>query len=179
MIFLKTSSFSDSLEKQEHKFFYQLLNEEKLLVTGGRRNRYLSLEEKFVNCLMKQGRNTGKKNKTYNIFLKTLEKIGTNSKNDPLSVFYKAIFEGMPYRGVRRQKKGSKTITKGIYYSNYKRLIISINNLTLFVSKNRKKKRGIIEELSKEIILASTRDSSSYLISKKIELEKLEKDSNY
>lgn len=169
-------SLFDSLE---HKANYNFISVKGNILSGGNKQTALTFLEKVSNYMMKQGRNTGKKEMCYNQLTEVLTEIEKSTGLNPILVFTKAIFNGMPLRSIRREKKGSGKITRAVYLSPSKKLIFSLSTLTKELASKRKRNKSYVSSFVKEIILAYNKDSTSILISKRRESEAYADSSNY
>ena len=169
----------DDFETIEEKYNYSFISKKGNILSGGVKRQSISFFEKICNYLMKQGRNTGKKEKCYNQLVQILESIQEQTNKDPVLIFVKAILKGMPLRSIRRERRGSGKITRAVYLSPNKKLIFSVGTLTRELSQKRKRSKGYIESFAKEIILAYKGDPSSILLVKRKEAEAYAESSNY
>lgn len=167
----------EDFETDEEKYIYFFLSKPGNITSGGKLKEPLTLYQKIINYMMKQGRNTGKKEKCHNQLLSITKKL--EEKGNSSLILLKAVINGMPKYSVRRQKKGSGVITRAVYLSLTKRLIFSLKSLFGPVSKSRKRKKNYTELIYNEIYSCFKKDSNSEMIRKKNEAENMAKSSNY
>lgn len=169
----------DDFQTIEEKYLYSYFSKKGNLLSGGKKRSPISLLEKVVNYMMKQGRNTGKKEKCYNQLCSIITQLEEKENKNGVYILIKSIFNGMPYMGIRRERRGSGNITRAVYLSLDKRLIFSLSSLTKTLASVRKRKKGYQESFVREVLLCYNNDPSSDMIKKRKESELMAKSSNY
>ena len=104
------------------------------------------LVEKFVNCLMWEG----KKSISETIFYSALEKIQERTKDDPLRVFKKAVENVKPLMEVKTRRVGGANYQIPIEVNQDRRVSLSIRWLIGFA--RRRGEKSMTERLAGELL---------------------------
>ena len=104
------------------------------------------LVEKFVNCLMWDG----KKSTSETIFYSALEKIQERTKDDPLRVFKKAVENTKPLMEVKTRRVGGANYQIPIEVNPDRRVSLSIRWLIGFA--RRRGEKSMSERLAGELL---------------------------
>ena len=104
------------------------------------------LVEKFVNCLMWDG----KKSTSETIFYSALEKIQERTKDDPLRVFKKAVENTKPLMEVKTRRVGGANYQIPIEVNQDRRVSLSIRWLIGFA--RRRGEKSMSERLAGELL---------------------------
>ena len=134
----------------------------------------LSVVERFINGLMRTGRNGGKKQYAAKAFEEALDVIHDRTGENPLQALVDAITHAAPMEEVTRIKFGAVSQPKAVDSAPSRRLDIAIRNLCKGSVEDTYKttktlKDGIINELMK----AKDGDVASYEVGKKEEVQRI------
>lgn len=139
------------------------------------RKKECPIVERFTNCLMMHGRNSGKKLKAVNIVKNTLEIISvTKGDCNPLQILLQALENGGPREDstrvgsagvVRRQAVDVAPLTR---VSQCMALMVDGARKVAF-----RNIKTMSEALADEIILCAANNPNSHTIKKKIEIERV------
>merc|ERR1711971_79636 len=131
--------------------------------------------ERLTNCLMMNGRNSGKKIKACNIVKQALEIIYVMKGCDtnPLQVLLDALENGGPREDSTRVGSAGVVRRQAVDVSPLTRINQA---MSLMVAGSRRAAfrniKSMAEALADEIILCASNNSNSYCIKKKIEIER-------
>ncbi len=119
------------------------------------------------------GHCTGKLSTAYNIFVRTLQLIEQQTKQNPIAVFVKALENAAPREEIVTIEYGGARYPKAVDCAPQRRIDMA---LRYFIQgsyeKSFGKKKGIENALAEELIAASRQDQKSLAIQKKLELER-------
>ena len=145
----------------------------------------VSIVERLMNKIMRTERNSGKKNKAYNIVKEALEIIHKRTKKNPVQVLVTAVEKTSPREETTRIKYGGIGYQVAVDISPQRRVDLSLGFLTRgtslgFLTRGTlqaafKNKRSVAECLASELIFASEEDTRSFAIQKKEEKERVAK----
>jgi len=134
----------------------------------------VSIVERLINKIMKTERNSGKKNKSYNIVKKSFEIINKKTKENPIQILVKAVENTSPREETIRIKYGGIGYQVAVDIAPQRRIDLSLGFLTKGTLQTPfKNKKSVSERLADELILASKYDTRSFAISKKEEKERV------
>lgn len=134
----------------------------------------VSILERLMNKIMRTERNSGKKNKAYNIVKGSLDIINNRSKQNPLQVLVKAVENTAPREETTRIKYGGIGYQVAVDIAPQRRVDLSIGFLTKGAMQSSfKRKRSVEECLADELLLAAEHDTRSFAIQKKEEKERV------
>ena len=108
-----------------------------------------TLVSKFINCLMKDG----KKSVSERIFYAGMEKVRERSKEDPLTLFKKAVENCKPVVEVKSRRVGGANYQVPIEVASNRRVSLAIRWLINYATARSEK--SMAEKLSAEILEAS------------------------
>ena len=148
--------------------------------TGGRHanawmgKAKLSVVERFINGLMRTGRNGGKKQYAAKAFEGALDVIHERTGENPLQALVDAITHAAPMEEVTRIKFGAVSQPKAVDSAPSRRLDVAIRNLCkgsidATYKTTKTLKDGIINELMK----AKDGDVASFAVAKKEEVQRI------
>ena len=148
--------------------------------TGGRHanawmgKAKLSVVERFINGLMRTGRNGGKKQYAAKAFEEALDVIHERTGENPLQALVDAITHAAPMEEVTRIKFGAVSQPKAVDSAPSRRLDVAIRNLCkgsidATYKTTKTLKDGIINELMK----AKDGDVASFAVGKKEEVQRI------
>ncbi len=134
----------------------------------------LSVVERFINGLMRTGRNGGKKQYAAKAFEEALDVIHDRTKENPLQALVDAITHAAPMEEVTRIKFGAVSQPKAVDSAPSRRLDVAIRHLckgsiTATYKTTKTLKDGIISEIMK----AKDGDIASYAVAKKEEVQRI------
>ena len=134
----------------------------------------LSVVERFINGLMRTGRNGGKKQYAAKAFEEALDVIHERTKENPLQALVDAITHAAPMEEVTRIKFGAVSQPKAVDSAPSRRLDVAIRHLckgsiTATYKTTKTLKDGIISEIMK----AKDGDIASYAVAKKEEVQRI------
>jgi len=108
-----------------------------------------TLVNRFVNCLMKEG----KKNLAYSIFYRAIDKITEQTGEDGLEVWRRGLGNVMPSVEVKRRKIGGATLQLPIEVRPDRKISLGIKwQISAAVARNEK---SMVDKLANEIIASS------------------------
>lgn len=134
----------------------------------------VSIVERLMNKVMRTHRNSGKKNKSYNIVKDAFEIINKRTKQNPVQILIKAIENTAPKEETTRIKYGGIGYQVPVDISPQRRVDLSIGFLTKgTIQSSFKNKKSAAECLASEIMLASEGDTRSFAVQKKEDKERV------
>ncbi|OQD58158.1 SSU ribosomal protein S7P [Methanobrevibacter arboriphilus JCM 13429 = DSM 1125] len=134
----------------------------------------VSIVERLMNKIMRTQRNSGKKNKAYNIVKDSFEIINKRTKQNPIQVLVKAVENTSPREETTRIKYGGIGYQVAVDIAPQRRVDLALGFLTRGTLQSAfKNKRSVAECLADELILASEHDTRSFAIGKKEEKERV------
>ncbi|MDR0911613.1 MAG: 30S ribosomal protein S7 [Methanobrevibacter sp.] len=134
----------------------------------------VSVVERLMNKIMRTERNSGKKNKAYNIVRDAFEIINKRTKQNPVQIFAKAIENTSPREETTRIKYGGIGYQVAVDISPQRRVDLSLGFLTRGTLQSAfKNKKSVSQCLADEIMLASEKDTRSFAVGKKEEKERV------
>lgn len=134
----------------------------------------VSIVERLMNKVMKTHRNSGKKNKAYNMVKGALEIINKRSKQNPVQILVKAVENTAPREETTRIKYGGIGYQVAVDIAPQRRVDLALGFITRgSMQSSFKSKRSVEESLADELLLASESDSRSFAIQKKEEKERI------
>jgi len=169
----------ENFSSEEHRYLYSFISEKGNILSGGKKQIRLNFFEKLCNYMMKQGRNTGKKQLCFSLLLKILEKLDLEFPGKARTILLTAIFNGMPFRTVRRERRGSGKITRAVYLSPSRKIVFALSVLTKDLASKRKRNKSYVDCFVKEISSAYKKESTSILVMRRKESEAAAESSNY
>jgi len=134
----------------------------------------INIVERLVNNMMRPGRSGGKKAKAMNIVKNAFEIISLKTGRNPIEVFVRALENSAPCEDTTRISYGGIVYHVAVDISPQRRVDISLRLITNGARKASFGNPKPIEEcLADEIILAAGRDSKSYAVQKRDEMERV------
>ncbi len=109
-----------------------------------------SLVQKFVNCMMWDG----KKSVAEKIFYQMMENLRERANDDPLKVFKKAIENAKPMLEVKTRRVGGANYQVPVEVNSNRRTSLSIRWLINY-ARERGEKGGMVEKLTAEVLDAA------------------------
>jgi len=134
----------------------------------------VSIVERLANNLMQPGRSGGKKAKAINIVKNAFEIISLKTGKNPIEVLVRAVENAAPCEDTTRVSYGGIIYHVSVDISPQRRVDIALRFLAEAANKASFGNPKTIEEcLADELILAASRDSRSYAVSKRDEMERV------
>lgn len=160
---------------------------------GRRKNRvysamHVNIIERLMNKLMRGGTGQkiggkvirtkgalqGKKVKVMHILEDAFEIIHTKTGKNPVQVLVNALEYAAPIEDTTRIRYGGINYNVAVGISAARRLDVALRNVALAsLISAFKNKKSLADSLADEIILAGAKDTNSYAIKKKVELERI------
>ena len=134
----------------------------------------MNIVERFVNKLMKKGKNAGKKQKAINIVRVAFEIIYERTGNNPVQVLINAICKVAPREETTRLTYGGVAQHISVDVAPSRRVDLALR----FIANAIKQKsfnniKSVDEVVAEELIVASTGDQGSSAVKKKQEIERI------
>jgi len=152
--------------------------------TGGRhehqrfRKSELSPVERLVNNLMRPGKAGGKKDKARKIVQAAFELIHLRTGKNPIEVLVRAIENSAPCEDTTRIRYGGIVYLLSVDMAPQRRADLALRLLAEGARRSAFGSPKTIEEcLADELIAASNRDSKSYAVAKRDEIERVARSS--
>jgi small subunit ribosomal protein S7 len=134
----------------------------------------VSVVERLMNKIMRTERNSGKKNKSYNIVKGAFEVINKRTKQNPVQVLVKAVENAAPREEITRVKYGGIGYQVAVDIAPQRRVDLAIGFITRgALQSSFKRKKSAEESLADELLLAADYDTRSFSIGKKDEKERI------
>lgn len=136
----------------------------------------LSIVERLVNNVMRDGRNTGKKQLAMRVVDDAFDIIDNKTKKNPVQVLVDAISHAGPREEVVRLKYGGISVPKAVDTAPQRRVDTALRYISMGAKQSAfKSKRSIAECLASELIAASKRDAKCFSINRKDGKERVAK----
>ena len=134
----------------------------------------LSVVERFINGLMRDGRNGGKKQYAAKAFDQALDVIHERTKENPLQALVDAITHAAPMEEVTRIKFGAVSQPKAVDSAPSRRLDVAIRNLCKgSIAATYKTTKTLKDGIISEILKAKDGDVASFAVAKKEEVQRI------
>jgi len=134
----------------------------------------LSVVERFINGLMRDGRNGGKKQYAAKAFEGALDVIHERTKENPLQALVDAITHAAPMEEVTRIKFGAVSQPKAVDSAPSRRLDVAIRNLCKgSIAATYKTTKTLKDGIINEIMKAKDGDVASFAVAKKEEVQRI------
>lgn len=134
----------------------------------------LSVVERFINGLMRTGRNGGKKQYAAKAFEEALDVIHERTKENPLQALVDAITHAAPMEEVTRIKFGAVSQPKAVDSAPSRRLDVAIRHLCKgSIAATYKTTKTLKDGIISEIMKAKDGDIASYAVAKKEEVQRI------
>jgi len=134
----------------------------------------LSVVERFINGLMRTGRNGGKKQYAAKAFEEALDVIHDRTKENPLQALVDAITHAAPMEEVTRIKFGAVSQPKAVDSAPSRRLDVAIRHLCKgSIAATYKTTKTLKDGIISEIMKAKDGDIASYAVAKKEEVQRI------
>ncbi|MBM4240474.1 MAG: 30S ribosomal protein S7 [Euryarchaeota archaeon] len=134
----------------------------------------VSIVERLINKIMRTKRNSGKKNKAYNMVRDAFDIINKRSKQNPLQILIKAVENTAPREETTRIKYGGIGYQVAVDIAPQRRVDLALGFITRGTMQSSfKSRKSIAECLADEVLFASEYDTKSFAIQKKEEKERI------
>jgi small subunit ribosomal protein S7 len=134
----------------------------------------LSVVERFINGLMRNGRNGGKKQYGAKSFEDALDIIHERTGDNPLQILVDAITHAAPMEEITRIKFGAVSQPKAVDSAPARRLDVAIRNLCRgSISATYKTTRTLTNGIVNELMKAKDGDVASFAVGKKEEVQRI------
>ena len=141
---------------------------------GRFRKSELNIVERLVNNLMRPGKSAGKKGRTINMIMNTLEIIHLRTGLNPVEIIVRAIENSAPREDTTRIRFGGVVYHLAVDISPQKRTDLALHFLSEGARRTAFNNSLPLEEaLAEELISASNKDVKSYAIQKCNEIERV------
>jgi small subunit ribosomal protein S7 len=160
---------------------------------GRRKNKvysatHVNIIERLINKLMRggtgqkvggkvirtEGALQGKKIKVMHIVEDAFETINKKTGKNPAQVLVNALENAAPIEDTTRIRYGGINYNVAVGISAQRRLDVALRNMALSSLIGAfKNKKSLADALAEELILAANKDTNSYAIKKKVELERI------
>lgn len=136
----------------------------------------LNVVNRFVNSLMRHGRNSGKKRLANVCFEDACFIIATLTNKNPIQVLVDAITNAGPREDTARVGRGGSMKRTSVDVSPSKRVSIAISLLSKGIRSSANKSRKTLAEcIADELINASVCSQNSFAVKKREEIERIAK----
>ena len=134
----------------------------------------MNIVERFVNKLMKKGKNAGKKQKAINIVRVAFEIIYERTGNNPVQVLINAICKVAPREETTRLTYGGVAQHISVDVAPSRRVDLALRFMANAIKqKSFNNIKSVDEVVAEELIVASTGDQGSSAVKKKQEIERI------
>ena len=134
----------------------------------------LSVVERFINGLMRTGRNGGKKQYAAKAFEEALDVIHERTNENPLQALVDAITHAAPMEEVTRIKFGAVSQPKAVDSAPSRRLDVAIRHLCMgSIAATYKSTKTLKDGIISEIMKAKDGDVASFAVAKKEEVQRI------
>jgi small subunit ribosomal protein S7 len=134
----------------------------------------VSIVERLMNKIMRTERNSGKKNKSYNIVKESFHIINQRTKENPVQILVKAVENTAPREETTRIKYGGIGYQVAVDIAPQRRVDLALGFITKGAMQSAfKRKKSAGECLAEELLLAAEYDTRSFAIQKKEEKERV------
>ena len=130
--------------------------------------------DRFINKLMRHGKNAGKKTKIMNAIRTSFELIELKTRTNPVQILVKAIENAAPREETSRVSQGGVAQHQAVDVAPLRRIDLALRFLTEGVLKQSfSNVKTLPEVVADELIAAANNDVSSQGVKKKQELERI------
>ncbi|MHA1778448.1 MAG: 30S ribosomal protein S7 [Candidatus Heimdallarchaeaceae archaeon] len=134
----------------------------------------MNIVERFVNKMMRKGRNAGKKQRMINVVKVAFEIINLRTGKNPIQVLVDAICNVAPREETTRLTYGGVATHISVDIAPLRRVDLALRYLTLAIKQRSFNNVKSVEEITaEELILAASNDQASAAIKKKMEIERI------
>ena len=134
----------------------------------------VNIVERFINNLMRPGKNAGKKARATNTLENAFEIIHLRTGKNPIERFVKAVENSAPCEDTTRIRYGGVAYHMAVDVAPQRRADIALRLLSEGARKSTFGNPRTLEEcMAEELILAANNDIKSYAVSKRNEMERI------
>ncbi len=134
----------------------------------------VNIVERFINQLMRPGRNTGKKAKAIKLLRNAFEIIHLRTGENPVQVLVRAVENAAPCEDTTRIAYGGIVYHVSVDISPQRRVDLALRHLAEGARQAAFRNPKSLEEcIAEELILASRGDMRSYAVQKRHEQERI------
>lgn len=134
----------------------------------------VNIVERFLNTLMRPGKNAGKKTRAINMLKNAFEIIHLRTGRNPIEILVKAVENTAPCEDTTRISYGGVAYHMAVDISPQRRVDIALRLLSEGARKSTfGNPRSLEECIAEELILAANNDVKSYAVSKRNEIERI------
>lgn len=138
----------------------------------------VNIIERFINCLMRPGKNAGKKGRAINALRNAFEIIRLQTGKNPVEVFVKAVENSAACEDTTRIQYGGVVYHMAVDIAPQRRVDIAVHYLAEGARKTTfGSPRPLEESIAEELILAANNDIRSHAISRTNEMERIARSS--
>jgi small subunit ribosomal protein S7 len=134
----------------------------------------LNIVERLINNLMRPGKNAGKKARTIKFVKNAFEIIHLRTGQNPVQVLVQAVESSAPCEDTTRISYGGIAYHQAVDISPQRRVDLALRFITEGAGKAAFNNPRPFEEcLAEEIITAANKDTASYAVQKRNEMERI------
>ena len=134
----------------------------------------VNIVERLINNLMRPGQNAGKKTRAINYVRNAFEIIYLRTGKNPVQVLVQAVENSAPCEDTTRISYGGVAYQQAVDISPQRRVDIALRFITEGVRKAAFGNPRPLEEcLADEIVASANKDSGSYAVQKRNEMERI------
>jgi small subunit ribosomal protein S7 len=134
----------------------------------------VNIVERFINNLMRPGKQAGKKARAINTLKNAFEIIHLRTGKNPIEVLVKAVENSAPCEDTTRISYGGVAYHMAVDISPQRRVDLALRLLSEGARKSTFGNPRPLEEcIADELILAANKDIKSYAVSKRNEMERI------
>lgn len=138
------------------------------------RKARVNIVERLINCLMRPGKNAGKKAKATNIVKQALEIINLRTEKNPIEILVRAVENSAPCEDTTRISYGGTVYHMSVDIAPQRRIDLAVRHITEGArASSINNPKSIQETLADELILAASNDIKSSAIAKRHEIERV------
>ena len=158
-VHLRSLYVPHSMGRHEHKRF---------------RKSEMNIVERFINNLMRPGKNAGKKIRAIKVAKNAFEIINLRTGRNPIEVLIRAIENSAPCEDTTRIRYGGIAYHQAVDVAPQRRVDLALRFLADGARRSSFSNPKPHEEcLAEELILAANRDMKSYAMQRKNEIERI------
>jgi small subunit ribosomal protein S7 len=134
----------------------------------------VNIVERFVNNLMKPGKNAGKKARVINSLRNAFEIVHLRTQRNPVEILVRAVENSAPCEATTRISYGGVAYHMAVDVAPQRRVDIALRLLSEGSRKSSFGNPTTLEEcIAQELILAANNDVKSHAVSKRNEMERV------
>ena len=133
----------------------------------------VNIVERLVNNMMRHGSCGGKKTKAMNIVRLAFEIVYLKTGHNPIEVLVRAVENSSPCEDTTRVGRGGIVYHRAVDISPQRRVDVALRFLTDGARASSRGPKSVEERLADELTAAAERDSRSYAVSHRDEIERV------